>query len=104
MLSPSSSLPARTMLEPVTVTSSCAPFRHSELRLELPMRCPRESGLMTTVIVKGATFECFEKNVPDHVPLKSVAGCCVDPAPDEERPHGLVDLNDADSMVPNNDT
>jgi hypothetical protein len=37
---------------------------------------------MTTVIVKGATFECLEKNVPDHVPLTSVAGCWAEPAAD----------------------
>jgi hypothetical protein len=37
---------------------------------------------MTTVIVKGATFESSEKNVPDHFPLTSVAACCVEPAAD----------------------
>jgi hypothetical protein len=26
---------------------------------------------MTTVMVKGTTFACFEKKVPDHVPVKS---------------------------------
>lgn len=78
MLSPSGSLPAKTTFEPVTVTSRRAPLRQSELRLELPMRCPCESALMTTVIVKAATSECFEKNVPDHVPLTS-AGCGVEP-------------------------
>src|SRR5271155_1942772 len=82
MLSPSWSLPASTTFEPVTVTSSCTPFRQSELRVELPMRRPRESGLITTVIVKGATFECLEKNVPDHVPRISIADGCVEPTAD----------------------
>jgi hypothetical protein len=35
---------------------------------------------MTTVIVKDAPFECFGKNVPDHVPLTSGAVCCAEPA------------------------
>jgi hypothetical protein len=33
---------------------------------------------MTTVIANGATFACFEKKVPDHVPVKSVAVFCAE--------------------------
>ena len=73
MLSPSSSLPASVTCEPLTETSRRTSFRQSELRVEVPIMCPCESGATTTVIVKAATFACLEKKVPDHVPVKSVA-------------------------------
>src|ERR1700758_3236540 len=73
MLSPSSSLPARTTFVLVTLTCSFVPCRQSELRLELPIRWPRPSGLISTVIVKGATFACFEYSVPDQMPRTSAA-------------------------------
>jgi hypothetical protein len=43
------------------------------LSVEVPTKCPFEFASITTVIVKGATPEWFEENVPDHVPLTSVA-------------------------------
>jgi hypothetical protein len=43
------------------------------LTVEVPTKCPFESASITTVIVKGATPEWFEENVPVHVPLTSVA-------------------------------
>src|SRR6266571_4864940 len=78
MLSPSSSLPASVICGPLTVTSRRTSFRQSESRVEAPLRYPCESGLMTTVIANGATFACFEKKVPDHVPVKSVAVLCAE--------------------------
>jgi hypothetical protein len=41
--------------------------------LELPIRWPRPSGLISTVIVKGATFACFEYSGPDQMPRTSAA-------------------------------
>ena len=78
MLLPSSSLPANVTCEPLTVTSRRTSFRQSELRVEVPITRPCESGATTTVIVKAATFSCFEKKVPVQVPTKSVVACVVD--------------------------
>jgi len=52
---------------------NCALFRQCEVRSELPTMRPREFALIATVIVKGGTPEWFETNVPDHLPLISVA-------------------------------
>jgi hypothetical protein len=41
------------------------------MRLEAPIRRPRASGLISTVIVNGTTLECFEYKVPDQMPLTS---------------------------------
>jgi len=56
---------------------------------------------MTIVIVKGATFGYFEKNVPDQVPLTSVADCWPEetveeistPAPIINKKNGSTILN-----------
>ena len=43
------------------------------MRLEAPIRRPRASGLISTVIVNGTTLECLEYKVPDQMPLTSTA-------------------------------
>src|SRR6266705_2988135 len=104
MLSPSSSLPASVISVPLMVTSRYRSFRQWELRVEAPTRCPLESGLMTTVIVKGTTFACFEKKVPDHVPLKSVAVFCAEPAGLFSSLTVWAEQSEADPTVTVNDT
>ena len=78
MLLPPSSLPANVTCEPLTETS-----RRTSLRTIIEGRGAnqaslRESGATTTVIVKAATFDVFEKKVPVQVPAKSVAACVLD--------------------------
>ena len=46
-------------------------MRHSETRLALPTKRPRESEANTTVIVNGEISAFFEVNVPDHAPWRA---------------------------------
>ena len=77
-VSPFSSLPASTTLEPFTVICRWWLSRQSETRLASPIRRPLKSLLIFTVIVKGEIRGFVDTNVPDHVPLRSGAACWAD--------------------------
>jgi hypothetical protein len=75
--SPFASFPSRRTFGPFTVTVSRGLSRQSEIRLASPTKRPLEFLLIFTVIVKGAMSELLDMKVPDHIPVRSGAGCCV---------------------------
>lgn len=98
-LSPSSSLPASVTFDPMVVTCSVAPFRQFELRVELPMRCPRELRVITIVSV-NPELKCLENNEPDHVPCNAEDTCSARPEAEVFWGFGLPGADAATGRTP----
>src|SRR5215469_12058798 len=76
MVWPSSLCPDRMISDPLRVTCNLAPLKQFELRFESATRCPRESRLISNVIVNAEASDWLEKNEPDHVPCMTEASWC----------------------------